>query len=64
MEEKVQIDPEWRMLILKARLLGLTKDEVRRFINGADTAHDYYKKQQTRKVKQKKDKIKENHPQQ
>ncbi|PLR74737.1 anti-repressor SinI family protein [Bacillus sp. UMB0728] len=33
MEEKVKIDPEWRMLILKARHLGLTKDDVRRFIN-------------------------------
>ncbi|WP_366163616.1 DNA-binding anti-repressor SinI [Bacillus infantis] len=64
MEEKVKIDPEWRMLILKARHLGLSKDDVRRFINGADTAYDFHKRQQTRKVKQIEDKIKENHPQQ
>ncbi|MGD6844447.1 anti-repressor SinI family protein [Bacillus infantis] len=63
MEEKVQIDPEWRMLILKARHLGLTKDEVRRFIKGSDTTHYSYKNQQSRKVKQE-DKIKKNHPQQ
>lgn len=43
MEEKVKIDPEWRMLILKARHLGLSKDDVRRFINGADTAYDFIK---------------------
>ncbi len=29
MEEKQQIDPEWRLLILKARHLGLSKNEVR-----------------------------------
>jgi hypothetical protein len=63
MEEKVQIDPEWRMLILKARHLGLTKDEVRRFIKGSDTTQYSYKNQQSRKVKQE-DKIKKNHPQQ
>ncbi|MEN8700159.1 anti-repressor SinI family protein [Bacillus infantis] len=64
MEEKVKIDPEWRMLILKARHLGLTKDDVRRFIYGAYTSQDSYKKQESRKVKQEGEKIKENHPQQ
>jgi Anti-repressor SinI len=64
MEEKEQIDFEWRMLILKARQLGLTKDEVRRFIKGAETTQYSYKNRQSRKVKQEEDKIKENHPQQ
>ncbi len=49
MEEKVQIDHEWRILIQKAKHLGLTKEEVRRFIYEAGNTQDTYVKQQAEK---------------
>jgi transcriptional/translational regulatory protein YebC/TACO1 len=51
MEERVQIDPEWKLLIQKARHLGLSKDEVRRFIHDSNGTKGSFKKQQARKVK-------------
>ncbi len=56
MEEKQQIDPEWRLLILKARHLGLSKNEVRRFIQGSNGSKTSLKIQLASKLKQEGDK--------
>ncbi|MGD6857056.1 anti-repressor SinI family protein [Bacillus infantis] len=53
MGENAQIDPEWRLLIQQARHLGLTKEEVRRFIKDSNSSDTPLKIQQAKKLKQK-----------
>ncbi|MGD6877594.1 anti-repressor SinI family protein [Bacillus infantis] len=48
MGENAQIDPEWRLLIQQARHLGLTKEEVRRFINDSNSSDTPLKIQQAK----------------